>query len=908
MLARFVNVFASRPLQTVGLWILIVIFGAASYLTLLPREGFPPVDVPIAIAAGGYFVDDLDQVDADVTVPLSEAVLDAEGIEGVLSFSQPSSFSVIASLEGGLTGPEGAEILEDVIASTELPPDAQVFVQTIDASKFLEEYDLLIGVFGDVGTSGADLEAAAESLAEAIDNPDIARVGVENLFEQGINPATGEPVVLETNFNQLTDENNEFRSSIAVGVVAEEGVDSIGVRDATELALAEARAALPDGFTAIIAIDGARIVEQQISSLQSNVLLGVIVVAIVALLLISWRASIMTALFLFTVLAASSGALFLVGISLNTISLFALILALGLFVDDAIVITESIDAFRDDEDDDGDENEQDLSVIRRAISRVGAASASGTITTVLVFAPMLLIGGILGGFIRILPITIILALITSLILSFILIPVASRYLTLRAPKAGGPLVRAEEKFAELVSALPGLTGQRGAAVGAAGILLSLVLTGVGLFVFAPGVGFNIFPPANDSTAISLEISYEPGTTIEDAKQIALEVNQEASNLLGSELVQGYVFIGNTSSAIAQYEITPIGDRPTVHELVADLVPFAEARTDARVVFAAVSNGPPEALFPFTMQVFGDDIDVLTEAGIALSQDLDGRELELANGDVFNVLETDLALEDVVAREDGRRYIEVRARFDNSEITSTTAAAQAYFEENWGAAELEELGLESSALGFDFGLESDNQEAFAALPFAFLIALGAMTLVLILQFRSATQWMLVFTAIPFSFFGMFGGLLLTGNPLSFFVMLGVLGLIGIAVNNSILLVDFANQEVARGSEINAAISTALRRRFRPLVATSLTTVGGLLPLALSDPFWEALAFTIIFGLLSSTFLVIFSFPYYYLVLEWMRVRAPGRELPLVIRTVITFMVIGGVFAAIGGYLFFAGAFD
>ena len=182
MLARFVNVFASRPLQTVGLWILIVVFGAASYLTLLPREGFPPVDVPIAIAAGGYFVDDLDQVDADVTVPLSEAVLAAEGIEGVLSFSQPSSFSIVASLEGGLTGPEGAEILEGVIESTDLPPDAQVFVQTIDASKFLEEYDLLIGVFGDVGTSGADLEAAAESLAEAIDNPDIARVGVENLL------------------------------------------------------------------------------------------------------------------------------------------------------------------------------------------------------------------------------------------------------------------------------------------------------------------------------------------------------------------------------------------------------------------------------------------------------------------------------------------------------------------------------------------------------------------------------------------------------------------------------------------------------------------------------------------------------------------------------------------------------
>jgi len=181
--------------------------------------------------------------------------------------------------------------------------------------------------------------------------------------------------------------------------------------------------------------------------------------------------------------------------------------------------------------------------------------------------------------------------------------------------------------------------------------------------------------------------------------------------------------------------------------------------------------------------------------------------------------------------------------------------------------------------------------------AFMVALAAMAVLLILQFRSSTQWLLVFTAIPFSFFGMFGGLLITDNPLSFFVMLGVLGLIGIAVNNTILLVDFANQERALGAEMNAAIATAVRRRFRPLVATSLTTVGGLLPLALSDPFWEALAFTIIFGLLSSTFLVIFSFPYYYLALEWIRERVPGRSLPLVVRCVITFIALATIGAAI-----------
>jgi len=233
---------------------------------------------------------------------------------------------------------------------------------------------------------------------------------------------------------------------------------------------------------------------------------------------------------------------------------------------------------------------------------------------------------------------------------------------------------------------------------------------------------------------------------------------------------------------------------------------------------------------------------------------------------------------VVAREDGRRLVEVRARFDNDSTTSVTAATQEYFEDNYGAAELAALGLEEDALAFDFGLESDNQESFAALPAAFLSALAAMFVLLVIQFRSLVQPLLVFLAIPFSFFGVFGGLLITDNELSFFVMLGLIGLIGIAVNNSILLVDFANQERDLGADRKTAIATAVKKRFRPLVATSFTTVGGLLPLALSDPFWEGLAFTIIFGLLSSTFLVILSFPYYYLGVEWLRdlVVTPWRR--------------------------------
>lgn len=137
-----------------------------------------------------------------------------------------------------------------------------------------------------------------------------------------------------------------------------------------------------------------------------------------------------------------------------------------------------------------------------------------------------------------------------------------------------------------------------------------------------------------------------------------------------------------------------------------------------------------------------------------------------------------------------------------------------------------------------------------------------------------QPLLVFLAVPFGFFGVFTLLELTDNALSFFVMVGFIALIGVVVNNTILLVDAANQARRRGLRPGLAIGEAVERRFRPLVATTITTVVGLLPLALSDPFWESLGFTLIGGLISSTLMVLIAFPVFYLAVE--KVRTPVRN--------------------------------
>jgi multidrug efflux pump subunit AcrB len=871
VLRRVVQFFAANSLITLPLWVLLVGFGVLSYLTFLPREGFPSVDVPISVASGGYFVDDQEQVDAEVIAPIVEALADRPEIESLTSNARDNSFAVIAQLDAATSSREGANLLEEELASVDLPEQATWDVQVVDAARFLNRYDLLVGLLGPAGVSADELEDAAEDLLPAFDGwAEIGSAEVVELISRGVDPGTGEEVARETAFNQSTttaDGAIVFRPSVTIGIVAAEGTDALAIRDTTDAALARAEAdgLVDDRFEAFVAVDFASQIRDQIGSLQGNVITGLIAVALIALVLISWRASIITALFILTVLATSVGVLYVVGISLNTISLFGLILALGLFVDDAIVITEAIDAFREDEDD-------PIEIIGHAIKRVGAASISGTVTTVLVFAPMLAISGILGDFIRILPLSVIIALITSLILSLIFIPFASRFIVLSAPRSDSILSRLEDRLANAVASIPATRGTRGVAYTIGGFALSLVMLGVGLFVLAPRVGFNIFPPQKDSTEIAVEYTFEPGTSIDEARELAREVNQAAADELGGDLESAYTYIGNAREAYAQFRLTDIGGRDPAPRLVEErLDPLAADVDGARVVFNQLSAGPPEALFPFQMQIFGDDPETLAAAGAALAEAVEGAEIERPNGTTFTVVETDLALTDVVSRQDGRRLIELRARFDADDVTTTTARTEAWFEDRYGPDELAAIGLEPDALGFDFGIESDNQESFASMPLAFAIALGGMFILLVVQFRSLVQWLLVFLAIPFSLFGVFAGLLLTDNVLSFFVMLGLLGLIGIAVNNTILLTDFANQERRAGADRKTAIETALRRRFRPLVATSLTTVAGVLPLALSDPFWEALGFTIIFGLLSSTFLVLLSFPAYYLTVEAVRDR-------------------------------------
>jgi len=857
--AKIAGISAKRYLAVVGLWAVLVLTGIFAYTTGLSREGFPSINFPIGTASGTYFADSPETVDKDVTGPLSEALIKEEGIESINATALDNSFFMIVEFSSDLTSQQGVEILEKA-AKKVTPKEALIEFKPLQPAKFLERYDLLISVKSDNATPAELQERADEVVEHMVKSPEIETAETQDLFTTAVDPATGQEVERQTSFNRFASADGEFKNSISIGLIrADTGLDIIEFSDAVKSQI-ESDPSTDENYETVIGADQATDVRFQLSSLQSNLFTGLLAVAAVSLLLIGWRVAIVTSAFMISTVITALVLLWVFGLTLNVITLFALILTLGLLVDDAVVIAESIEANRK-------QSKSPIEVVRYAIGRVGAASFSGTLTTVLVFIPLLFVTGILGEFIRVMPITIVVTLLVSFVLSIILIPALASPFILKGKANENFIIRAEEKAANWLSKIAKLFSENTktsiiyttvGVVGSLGIVFFIAST-----LFSQ-LSFNIFPAPKDSNAFVVTADFDNGTTIEEAEELSKEIDEAVSEQLGDNLLRAQYVISGSRNAILFINLVSFNDREIASP---ELIEMVQSEVDnikgAKVSAEILSNGPPTEDFPFKVQInVSDDSEAAVTLANDISEKLNGNNVERANGEEALVTETEVFGTNEIIRVDNKRQISVGAKFDADDITALTEAAEKFVTENFGEEELTSRGLNTNTLEFDQGQESDNQEDFAATGTAGFVALLAMAVLLTFQFRSLFQPILIMMAIPFGLIGVFWGLLATNNPISFIAVIGVIGLIGVVVNNTILLTDSANQGRREGLGASEAIAEAIRIRFRPLIATTLTTIAGLTPLALADPFWEPLAVAMIFGLLVSTILVLFLFPIYY----------------------------------------------
>ena len=876
-----------NPRKTALIWLVVVLFGAVCYTTLLKREGFPAINTPFALGTGSYFVNDPAKVDNDVAKPLSKYLQDQKGVKSVQTQSFANFYTAIINYKDNTDSKTRSKELSASIASSHILPDNATLNLAPYEFGFTPRGDnLVISVFSqNPNASTQEIAKNADYAAKYINQQHLSLVkdaSVISPFETATDPSTGQKITSQRKFDifgQREDNVNRFHTSVIVGVKAVNEADNLKLDKEVSTAIDSLnQQAAFKGSKAVISGSFAPQIRQQISELQKTLLEGLLAILIVGSLVIAIRASVVTVLSMFTVIAAVNGILYLLGYSLNTITLFGLILSLSLIVDDTIIMVEAIDVQRRKRTNPGE-------AVSEATRRVSKAMISATTTSVLSFAPLIFVGGILGSFIRAIPITIISALLTSLIVALVFIPFFARYLLLRKNHMGEANAREfsagfEAAIAKFVSGP--MLWAKGSTKKLLGVGIVAVCIGLG-FIMAGGVifqkvTFNIFPNGKDGNQLTTNITYEPNTSIDEAQVIANNVGKIVSQTTGSNFVQSsYYGQADVQSALQTIDIVDYNQRKeTAPQYVKTLnAKFKKEINNASVKAGQNDAGPPAGDFAIQIESSTNRAGA-TKLAQSISDYLkNDANLKRADGRVIKLDGVSVGNTSIYTRDKGKQFVAVNVKFVDTDTTTLVNVTRDAVKKQYSPSVVESFGLPRDAVSFNAGQEDENQDSFKTLAIAFPILLAVIYVVLAFQFRSLLQPALIFMAIPFSFFGITLGLYLTDNAFSFFAMLGFFALIGLSLKNTILLTDFANQSRRAGMGAVDAAHEALAERFRPLIATSLTAVFSLIPLTLSSPFWEGLGVVLIFGLLSSTFLVVTVFPYYYLGAEYLRMHVNRR---------------------------------
>ena len=890
-LRRFALFFFDRPWLVAVAMTVLVLFGILSYTTLMRREGFPSINVPYASLQGVYFGKDAADVDAEVAKPLASFLARQPSIKSVNLQSGQSFFGgFIEYSENTDAAAETSRLQKQLAAEKVLPAAASA---KFDPAKFgftMRGDDAVVSFINtrQPTQSAEQLSAQAQKAVAYFKEKQlnlVKSVSIIDQFAAATNPLTGEAIQAQQSFERYGEGSGrgvEFYRAVIIGFSKVQGADTLEFDSQLQKAVADYNASQGEsGYSARLSASYGPGIRQQITELQRTLLEGLLAVLLVGGIIIALRASLITVLSMLMVLAVSLGILNVMGHTLNTIVLFALILGLSLIVDDTIIMVEAIDAQRR-------RKNTAREVIAAASGKVGRAMLAATLTAALSFAPLLFIGGIIGDFVKEVPITIITALLTSLVLALVAIPLLARFIML-SPKQLGKKAKAETSAKVEASIARGLSAPMlwarhsrkklvAVCVAAVAVSLGFVMAAGMLFAHVP---FNIFPPSKDANEIQLQVNFTDDPSLSEVESLTDKVNLAVAKVIGPEFVRSANF-GQASAQGVWTEIflTDYNKRDvTAQELVKRLKTTLARIPGIQAQASVVDVGPPAT--DLSVQIAADKD---REGALKLAHDI---EVYLQKANIERLDKSRVTFEKIAVssaaeypRNKEGSYIAVNGKFNGTDTSTMLTLVQNALKKEFPASRVAGYGLPKDALKLDLGQEQGNQDSFKTMMIAFPLVLLAIYLLLAVQFRSLLQPLLIFLAIPFSLLGVTFGLWVTHNAFSFFAMLGFFALIGLSIKNTILLTDYANQARRAGMNPVDAAHEALAERFRPLIATSLTAMFSLIPLAIASPFWQGLTVVLIFGLLSSTFLVVTVFPYYYLIGEFLRGfwrRRVGRPL-------------------------------
>jgi multidrug efflux pump subunit AcrB len=757
-----------------------------------------------------------------------------------------------------------------------------------------------------------------------------------------------------------------FNGTRAVFVTAnqKDNTNIFKVRDGIYGKLAEFERALPPDIRLERGFDQSRNVADRLDRLGGDFAIAVGLV-LLTLLPLGLRAAGVVMISVPLSLAIGLALLYAAGFGLNQLSIAGFVLALGLLVDDSIVVVENIARH-----------------VRHGYGRVEAAVKATdqiylavlgcTATLVLAFVPLLFLPEGAGEFIRSLPAAILFTVLASLFVALTVIPfLASRMLRGHAPTPVGSgwrgaaraaARRVVERFDVLADALLGrvmavIHSVYGPALNWALARPGKTLLGaLALFAAAatsvPLIGFSLFPSA-DVPQFLVRVDAPDGASIVETDRALRYVEAELAR--HQEVKRWYTHVGHGTPFI-YYNLLEQGRAANVGEVFVELRTFEPGKTPslfeamrarfndypaARITLKQFEQGPPIDA-PVAIRIVGPEIDGLralagqveqvlkdtpgtrdvnnpvrllrTDLNLGIDTQKAGllgvsaleanRTVRLAiaglaagqfrasNGDEYDITlrlpmherPTIEALDSIEVSSASGRQVPLRQistphfetapnainRYNRERQVTVSAYTKIGFNTaRVTAAVVENIRRVELPPGYRFAVAGEaeaQQESFGGLLPAVLVAVFGILAVLVLEFGSFRSTLIVAGVIPLGITGGLVALLLTGYTLSFTSVIGMIALIGIEIKNSILLVDFTNQLREEGTPLDEAIARAGEIRFLPILLTSATAIGGLLPLALQGSgLYSPLAVVIIGGLVSSTLLARLVTPVMYKLL-------------------------------------------
>lgn len=750
----------------------------------------------------------------------------------------------------------------------------------------------------------------------------------------------------QTSLSRLNGEN-----AVTLQVVKRTGENIIKINDSIAAVVEEMRLLLPPTLTISLTADMAEDIRSMVADLENNILTGLILVLGVVLIFIGGRSAVFVSVAIPVSMLITFALLRLLGITLNMVVLFSLILALGMLVDNGIVIVENI--YRHMQ-----EGKDRFQAALDGTSEVAWPVITSTLTTVAAFFPMIFWPGIMGGFMSFLPKTVILALLGSLFVALVVNPVLSaRYQTAAMPRfaADGSQARSRSKKAYLWLLTWSLDNRTVVL-----IVSTCLFFGSALAFGRFGKGVEFFPETEPKRAYA-NLKLPVGTNLEATdrlirviEDVCAEYDDVRYVIGGTGAATGGDFGGGGSGThlgSVTLDFKPIGERSRPSsEIVAEVRDRLGAMiTGAELRVEKQDEGPPTG-DPVSLEIYGEDMQVL--AGIvegvrSIMRDIPGivdmkdnlvtgkpeiqirvdkEKTALLNLDTFTVAYTVKAAingakvgvfregkdeYDIVAKlpRKDRESVEALRRITVSgpggEPVPLTTLASVELASGLGAINhkdqkrvvtvssdvsgrlandiIRELDGKLAAMswprGYTYSFAGEQEEQRKAEEFlseAFVAAIFLIFMVLVAQFNSMVTPLIVLTSVVLSFIGVFGGLLVTGMAFGIIMTgVGVISLAGVVVNNAIVLIDYFEQLKARGMQTREALLEAGLTRFRPVLLTAVTTILGLLPMALGISFdffrmelvtesesaqwWGPMAVAVIFGLLVATLLTLVVVP-------------------------------------------------